>query len=37
MKSAMKNTKLARLLPSEKVLARWIEDARKLKLEIRYK
>jgi hypothetical protein len=24
-------------LPSEKVLARWIDDARKLKLEIRYK
>jgi hypothetical protein len=37
MKSAMKNAKLARPLPSEKVVARWIEDARKLKLEIRYK
>jgi hypothetical protein len=37
MKSAMKNTKLARPLPSEKVVARWIDDAKKLKLEIRYK
>jgi Domain of unknown function (DUF4332) len=37
MKAAMKNAKLARPLPSEKVLARWIDDARKLKLEIRYK
>jgi predicted flap endonuclease-1-like 5' DNA nuclease len=37
MKAATKNAKLARPLPSEKVLARWIDDARKLKLEIRYK
>ncbi len=37
MKSAMKTAKLTRPLPSEKVLSRWIEDARKLKLEIRYK
>jgi hypothetical protein len=37
MKTAMKTAKLARPLPSEKVLARWIDDARKLKLEITYK
>jgi hypothetical protein len=37
MKSAMKTAKLTRPLPSEKVLSRWIDDARKLKLEIRYK
>jgi hypothetical protein len=37
MKSAMVNTKLARPLPSEKVLARWIDDAKRLRLEIRYK
>src|SRR5262245_10605725 len=37
MKAALKNAKLLRPLPSEKVLARWIDDARKLKLEIRYK
>lgn len=37
MKSAMTNAKLARQLPSEKVLARWIDDARRLTLEIRYK
>jgi hypothetical protein len=37
MKSAMTNTKLARPLPSEKVLARWIDVAKRLTLEIRYK
>jgi hypothetical protein len=37
MKDAMVNTKLARPLPSEKVLARWIDDAKRLTLEIRYK
>jgi hypothetical protein len=37
MKSAMVTTKLTRPLPSEKVLARWIDDAKRLKLEIRYK
>jgi hypothetical protein len=37
MKSAMVNAKLARTLPSEKVLARWIDDAKRLRLEIRYK
>jgi len=37
MKSAMTNAKLVRQLPSEKVLARWIDDARRLTLEIRYK
>jgi hypothetical protein len=37
MKSAMKNTRLTRPLPSQKVLARWIEGAKKLKLEIKYK
>src|SRR5262249_47351456 len=37
MKGAMKSAKLTRPLPSEKVVARWIEDAKKLKLEIRYK
>ena len=37
MKSAMTNAKLARPLPSEKVLARWIDVAKRLTLEIRYK
>ena len=37
MKSAAVNAKLARPLPSEKVLARWIDDAKRLRLEIRYK
>jgi hypothetical protein len=37
MKSAAVNAKLARTLPSEKVLARWIDDAKRLRLEIRYK
>ncbi len=37
MKDAMTNAKLARPLPSQKVLARWIEGAKALKLEIRYK
>ncbi|MBV8511321.1 MAG: DUF4332 domain-containing protein [Xanthobacteraceae bacterium] len=37
MKAAMINAKLARPLPSEKVLSRWIEGAKALKLEIRYK
>jgi hypothetical protein len=37
MKSAMVSAKLARTLPSEKVLARWIDDAKRLTLEIRYK
>jgi hypothetical protein len=37
MKAAMTNAKLARQLPSEKVLSRWIEGAKALKLEIRYK
>jgi hypothetical protein len=37
MKAAMINAKLARPLPSEKVLTRWIEGAKALKLEIRYK
>jgi hypothetical protein len=33
----MTAAKLARPLPSEKVLTRWIEGAKALKLEIRYK
>jgi hypothetical protein len=37
MKAAMTNAKLARPLPSRRVLTRWIEGARALKLEIRYK
>ena len=37
MKAAMTNAKLARPLPSQRVLTRWIEGARTLKLEIRYK
>jgi Domain of unknown function (DUF4332) len=37
MKSAKVNAKLTRQLPSEKVLARWIDDAKRLPLEIRYK
>src|SRR6478736_6677856 len=37
MKSSAVNAKLARPLPSEKVLARWIDDAKRLRLEIRYK
>lgn len=37
MKAAMTTAKLARPLPSEKVLTRWIEGAKALKLEIRYK
>ena len=37
MKASMTSAKLARPLPSQKVLARWIEGAKALKLEIRYK
>ena len=37
MKAAMTSAKLARPLPSQRVLTRWIEGARALKLEIRYK
>ncbi|MGB8487379.1 MAG: DUF4332 domain-containing protein [Xanthobacteraceae bacterium] len=37
MKSSAVNAKLARPLPSETVLARWIDDAKRLPLEIRYK
>jgi hypothetical protein len=37
MKAAMTAAKLARPLPSAKVLTRWIEGAKALKLEIRYK
>ena len=37
MKASMTYAKLARPLPSQKVLARWIEGAKALKLEIRYK
>jgi hypothetical protein len=37
MKTAMTNAKLARPLPSQRVLSRWIEGARALKLDIRYK
>jgi nucleotidyltransferase/DNA polymerase involved in DNA repair len=37
MKAAMTNAKLARPLPSQRVLTRWIEGAKALKLEIRYK
>ena len=37
MKASMTNAKLARPLPSQRVLARWIEGAKALKLEIRYK
>jgi hypothetical protein len=36
MADANKRRKLVRLLPSEKVVARWIEDARKLPLKISY-
>jgi Domain of unknown function (DUF4332) len=36
MADANKNNKLVRLLPSEKVVARWIDSARKLPLKISY-
>ena len=36
MADANKKYKLVRLLPSEKLVGRWIEDARKLPLKIKY-
>ncbi len=36
MADANKRRKLVRLLPSEKVVTRWIEDAKKLPLKITY-
>ncbi len=36
MASAVKRQKLARLLPSEKIIIRWIENAKKLKNEVSY-
>jgi len=36
MKEANRKNKLVRMLPSEKVVARWIEDAKKLPLKITY-
>lgn len=36
MADANKKRKLVRLLPSEKVVARWIEHAKKLELKIKY-
>jgi predicted flap endonuclease-1-like 5' DNA nuclease len=36
MADANKKHKLVRLLPSEKLVGRWIEDARKLPLKIKY-
>jgi hypothetical protein len=36
MAEANKKTKLVRMVPSEKMVARWIEDARKLPLKISY-
>jgi hypothetical protein len=36
MAEANKKHKLVRLLPSEKVIQRWIEDARKLPIKISY-
>jgi hypothetical protein len=36
MAEANKKNKLVRLLPSERVVARWIEDAKKLPLKISY-
>jgi Domain of unknown function (DUF4332) len=36
MADANKKNKLVRMLPSEKVVARWIEDAKKLPLKITY-
>ena len=36
MAEANKANKLVRMLPSEKVVARWIEDAKKLPLKITY-
>ena len=36
MADANKRHKLVRLLPSEKVVCRWIEEAQKLELKIRY-
>jgi uncharacterized protein DUF4332 len=36
MAEANKKNKLVRMLPSEKVVARWIDDARKLPLKITY-
>ena len=36
MADANKKRKLVRLLPSEKVVARWIECAKKLELKIKY-
>lgn len=37
MRDASKKRKLERVLPSEKVIGNWIENAKKLKNEIRYK
>ncbi len=36
MADANKKNKLVRMLPSQKVVARWIEDAKKLPLKISY-
>jgi len=36
MAEANKKNKLVRMVPSEKMVARWIEDARKLPLKISY-
>jgi predicted flap endonuclease-1-like 5' DNA nuclease len=36
MAAANKQHKLVRLLPSEKAIGRWIDDAKKLPLKIRY-
>ncbi len=36
MAEANKKHKLVRLLPSEKLVGRWIEDAQKLQLKIKY-
>jgi len=36
MADANKKNKLVRMLPSEKVVARWIENAKKLPLKITY-
>ncbi|MGH6741033.1 MAG: DUF4332 domain-containing protein [Bradyrhizobium sp.] len=36
MAEANKKSKLVRMVPSEKMVARWIEDARKLPLKISY-
>jgi hypothetical protein len=37
MAEANKKRKLVRLLPSEKVVVRWIDHAKKLPLKITYK